>query len=76
MDEHTLTTSISRIRSKIEADGENYIKTVYGMGYQWMGGEKEMKLNRLSVKRLCLLIGPGRLLSSWQFTHHVLCPDW
>ena len=39
-DEHTLTTSISRIRSKIEADGgAPYIKTVYGMGYQWTGGE-------------------------------------
>ena len=35
VDEHTLTTSISRIRSKIEADGGvPYIKTVYGMGYQ------------------------------------------
>ena len=41
VDEHTLTTSISRIRSKIEADGgAPYIKTVYGMGYQWTGGEK------------------------------------
>ena len=40
VDEHTLTTSISRIRSKIEADGgAPYIKTVYGMGYQWTGGE-------------------------------------
>ena len=40
VDEHTLTTSISRIRSKIEADGGvPYIKTVYGMGYQWTGGE-------------------------------------
>lgn len=39
VDEHTLTTTISRIRSKIEADGDTYIKTVYGMGYQWMGGE-------------------------------------
>ena len=38
--EHTLTTSISRIRSKIESDGgAPYIKTVYGMGYQWTGGE-------------------------------------
>ena len=37
---HTLTTSISRIRSKIESDGgAPYIKTVYGMGYQWTGGE-------------------------------------
>lgn len=39
VDEHTLTTTVSRIRSKIEADGGTYIKTVYGMGYQWMGGE-------------------------------------
>ena len=40
VDEHTLTTSISRIRSKIESDGGvPYIKTVYGMGYQWTGGE-------------------------------------
>ena len=42
VDEHTLTTSISRIRSKIEADGGvPYIKTVYGMGYQWTGGEEK-----------------------------------
>ena len=40
VDEHTLTTTVSRIRSKIEADGGTpYIKTVYGMGYQWTGGE-------------------------------------
>ena len=40
VDEHTLTTSISRIRGKIEAAGGTpYIKTVYGMGYQWTGGE-------------------------------------
>lgn len=40
IDEHTLTTSISRIRSKIESDGgAPYIKTIYGMGYQWTGGE-------------------------------------
>ena len=38
VDEHTLTTSISRIRGKIEADGDTYIKTIYGIGYQWMGG--------------------------------------
>ncbi len=41
VDEHTLTTSISRIRSKIEADGDTYIKTIYGIGYQWTGGEKK-----------------------------------
>lgn len=40
VDEHTLTTTVSRIRSKIEANGDNYIKTIYGMGYQWTGGEK------------------------------------
>ncbi len=39
VDEHTLTTSISRIRSKIEAEGGSYIKTIYGIGYQWTGGE-------------------------------------
>ena len=40
VDEHTLTTTVSRIRSKIEADGGTpYIKTIYGMGYQWMGGD-------------------------------------
>lgn len=41
VDEHTLTTMVSRIRGKIEADGDSYIKTVYGMGYQWMGGERK-----------------------------------
>lgn len=39
VDEHTLTTTVSRIRSKIEGDGgAPYIRTVYGMGYQWTGG--------------------------------------
>ncbi|MBD5526887.1 MAG: response regulator transcription factor [Lachnospiraceae bacterium] len=41
VDEHTLTTTISRIRSKIESEGATYIKTIYGMGYQWMGDEKK-----------------------------------
>lgn len=42
VNEHTLTTSISRIRSKIEADGGTpYIKTIYGMGYLWTGGEEK-----------------------------------
>lgn len=39
VDEHTLTTIISRLRKKIETDERKYIKTAYGMGYQWMGGE-------------------------------------
>lgn len=41
VDEHTLTTTVSRIRGKIEAEGDAYIKTIYGMGYQWMGGERK-----------------------------------
>lgn len=42
VDEHTLTTSVSRIRSKIESDGgAPYIKTIYGMGYQWTEGENK-----------------------------------
>lgn len=41
VDEHTLTTTVSRVRGKIEAGGGTYIKTVYGMGYQWTGGEKK-----------------------------------
>lgn len=41
VDEHTLTTTVSRIRGKIESEGATYIKTIYGMGYQWMGGEKK-----------------------------------
>lgn len=38
VDEHTLTTIISRIRKKIETEERKYIKTIYGMGYQWIGG--------------------------------------
>ncbi|MDC7289155.1 response regulator transcription factor [Blautia schinkii] len=41
VDEHTLTTIISRIRKKIETDKRKYIKTAYGMGYQWIGGEQK-----------------------------------
>ena len=53
VDEHTLTTSISRIRSKIEADGgAPYIKTVYGMGVSMDGRRGKMKFQNLSVKRL------------------------
>lgn len=41
VDEHNLTVAISRIRGKIETDGLQYIKTVYGMGYMWIGGIKK-----------------------------------
>ena len=40
VDEHALTSNISRIRGKIEKDGLQYIKTIYGMGYMWIGGAK------------------------------------
>jgi DNA-binding response OmpR family regulator len=40
VDEHALTSNISRIRGKIEINGYQYIKTVYGMGYMWIGGVK------------------------------------
>lgn len=35
VDEHTLTINISRLRSKIADNDFNYIKTIYGMGYEW-----------------------------------------
>jgi len=41
VDEHALTVTISRVRGKIEVNGLQYIKTVYGMGYMWIGGLKK-----------------------------------
>ena len=38
VDEHALTAAISRVRNKIETPDRQYIKTVYGMGYMWIGG--------------------------------------
>ena len=31
VDEHALTAAISRVRNKIETEGRQYIKTVYGI---------------------------------------------
>lgn len=42
VDEHALTAAISRIRSKIEEGGRHYIKTVYGMGYIWIGEKNDV----------------------------------
>nr|WP_302140538.1 response regulator transcription factor [uncultured Schaedlerella sp.] len=40
VNEHTLSLNVSRLRNKI-ADGEHeYIKTIYGLGYKWVGGRK------------------------------------
>lgn len=41
VDEHTLTINISRLRSKIGDCQYSYIKTIYGVGYQWMGEKNE-----------------------------------
>lgn len=38
VDEHALTAAISRVRNKIGTESRQYIKTVYGMGYMWIGG--------------------------------------
>ena len=38
VDEHALPAAFSRVRNKIETEGRQYIKTVYGMGYMWIGG--------------------------------------
>lgn len=35
--DHTLSVHISRLRSKIEKYEHKYIKTIYGVGYQWIG---------------------------------------
>ncbi|WP_343209651.1 response regulator transcription factor [Anaerolentibacter hominis] len=37
VDEHTLEVNINRLRKKFEDAQHKYIKTVYGMGYMWMG---------------------------------------
>lgn len=39
VDEHTLTINISRLRGKLADGNHSYIKTVYGMGYQWTEGK-------------------------------------
>lgn len=41
VDEHTLTINISRLRAKIADEQYKYIKTIYGLGYQWIGDEDE-----------------------------------
>lgn len=37
VDEHALTVNINRLRNKIDSEQKKYIKTVYGMGYLWVG---------------------------------------
>ncbi len=63
VDEHALTAAISRVRNKIETDGRQYIKTVYGMGYMWIGGALEMNMRKLSINKACILLGTLLLLA-------------
>ena len=37
VDDHVLTVTINRLRTKIEDNTHTYIKTVRGVGYAWMG---------------------------------------
>lgn len=37
VDEHAVAVNINRLRKKIEAKGHEYIRTLYGVGYQWKG---------------------------------------
>ncbi len=37
VDEHALTVNINRLRNKLEDDNHKYIKTIYGLGYTWVG---------------------------------------
>ena len=41
VEEHTLTSAVSRIRKKLQSCGGDYIKTIYGLGYMWLKEEKK-----------------------------------
>lgn len=41
VDEHALTVQMSRLKQKLADKEYSYIKTVYGMGYQWIGEGEE-----------------------------------
>lgn len=40
VDEHAVAVNINRLRRKLENEEHQYIKTMYGMGYQWKGQKK------------------------------------
>lgn len=42
VDEHVVPVNINRLRTKIEDKTHKYIKTVYGMGYQWIKEEGDL----------------------------------
>lgn len=37
VDEHALTVNVNRVRNKLEDQNHKYIKTIYGLGYTWIG---------------------------------------
>lgn len=37
VNDNALSVQVNRLRTKIENDGNKYIKTIYGVGYQWIG---------------------------------------
>lgn len=41
VDQHALTVQMSRLKQKLEDHEYTYIKTVYGMGYQWIGERED-----------------------------------
>lgn len=43
VDEHAVAVNINRLRKKLESPGHEYIRTLYGMGYQWKGRKPEWK---------------------------------
>lgn len=39
VDEHAVAVNIGRLRKKLNISGHDFIKTMYGMGYQWQKAE-------------------------------------
>ena len=56
VDEHALTSTISRVRTKIETEGRQYIKTVYGMGSTCGLEAGTNETVKLSVNKACVAI--------------------
>ena len=73
VDEHTLTTSISRIRSKIESDdGAPYIKTVYG----WVINGREVRENEFQnpFRKAAVPMGSNRTIHFHSGDYRIIIP--